>query len=214
MHVAAAILGLVLGAVVGPLADRLATNAPRHDPLLASTPRSTRFVLVTAATALLGAACGLDFGLTFEALIAAVFCWLLVVVTRTDLEQRLIPNTIVLPGAVVVLAARTLDDPSVVWLLAALAAAAFLFVFVLVYPAGIGMGDVKLALLMGAALGSSVAVALFVGFAASFVPAVVLLARHGRAALKQGIPLGPFLALGSVVALFAGGAILGWYTSY
>ena len=214
MHVAAAILGLVLGAVVGPLADRLATNAPRHDPLLASTPRSTRFVLVTAATALLGAACGLDFGLTFEALIAAVFCWLLVVVTRTDLEQRLIPNTIVLPGAVVVLAARTVDDPSVVWLLAALAAAAFLFVFVLVYPAGIGMGDVKLALLMGAALGSSVAVALFVGFAASFVPAVVLLARHGRAALKQGIPLGPFLALGSVVALFAGGAILGWYTSY
>ena len=114
----------------------------------------------------------------------------------------------------VVLAARTVDDPSVVWLLAALAAAAFLFVFVLVYPAGIGMGDVKLALLMGAALGSSVAVALFVGFAASFVPAVVLLARHGRAALKQGIPLGPFLALGSVVALFAGGAILGWYTSY
>ena len=214
MHVAAAILGLVLGAAVGPLADRLATNAPRHDPLLASTPRSTRFVLVTAATALLGAACGLDFGLTFEALIAAVFCWLLVVVTRTDLEQRLIPNTIVLPGAVVVLAARTVDDPSVVWLLAALAAAAFLFVFVLVYPAGIGMGDVKLALLMGAALGSSVAVALFVGFAASFVPAVVLLARHGRAALKQGIPLGPFLALGSVVALFAGGAILGWYTSY
>ena len=214
MHVAAAILGLVLGAVVGPLADRLATNAPRHDPLLASTPRSTRFVLVTAATALLGAACGLDFGLTFEALIAAVFCWLLVVVTRTDLEQRLIPNTIVLPGAVVVLVSRTVDDPSVVWLLAALAAAAFLFVFVLVYPAGIGMGDVKLALLMGAALGSSVAVALFVGFAASFVPAVVLLARHGRAALKQGIPLGPFLALGSVVALFAGGAILGWYTSY
>ena len=214
MHVAAAILGLVLGAAVGPLADRLATNAPRHDPLLASTPRSTRFALVTAATALLGAACGVDFGLTFEALIAAVFCWLLVVVTRTDLEQRLIPNTIVLPGAVVVLAARTVDDPSVVWLLAALAAAAFLFVFVLVYPAGIGMGDVKLALLMGAALGSSVAVALFVGFAASFVPAVVLLARHGRAALKQGIPLGPFLALGSVVALFAGGAILGWYTSY
>ena len=214
MHVAAAILGLVLGAVVGPLADRLATNAPRHDPLLASTPRSARFVLVTAATALLGAACGLDFGLTFEALIAAVFCWLLVVVTRTDLEQRLIPNTIVLPGAVVVLVSRTVDDPSVVWLLAALAAAAFLFVFVLVYPAGIGMGDVKLALLMGAALGSSVAVALFVGFAASFVPAVVLLARHGRAALKQGIPLGPFLALGSVVALFAGGAILGWYTSY
>ena len=122
MHVAAAILGLVLGAVVGPLADRLATNAPRHDPLLASTPRSTRFVLVTAATALLGAACGLDFGLTFEALIAAVFCWLLVVVTRTDLEQRLIPNTIVLPGAVVVLVSRTVDDPSVVWLLAALAA--------------------------------------------------------------------------------------------
>jgi leader peptidase (prepilin peptidase)/N-methyltransferase len=74
-----------------------------------------------------------------------------------------------------------------------------------------GMGDVKLAAFLGAGLGAVVAVALFVGVFAAFVPAVVLLARHGRAARKQAIPFGPFLALGGVVGLFAGDAILGWY---
>ena len=66
---------------------------------------------------------------------------------------------------------------------------------------------------MGAGLGLSVVVGLFLGFIAGAVPAVVLLVRHGRAARKQAIPLGPFLALGGVIALFAGDAILDWYLS-
>lgn len=213
MDVGAGIVGLVAGLVAGPVVDRLATNAPIRQPLLASTPPSRRLPLVVAATAVLGGASGLDFGFTLEALIGAFFCWVLVLITRTDFEHRLIPNRIVLPAALAVLVARTIDDPSVAWLLAALGAGAFLFVFVLLYPSGIGMGDVKLAVLMGAALGSSVAVGIFLGFAAAFVPAAVLLVRHGRAALKLGIPLGPFLALGGVIALFAGGAILDWYGS-
>ena len=96
-------------------------------------------------------------------------------------------------------------------MLAALGASGFLFLAVLAYPAGMGMGDVKLALVMGAALGKTVAVALMVGMFTALVPAVFLLVRHGSKARKMGIPFGPFLALGSVVALFAGDQIVDWY---
>ena len=75
------------------------------------------------------------------------------------------------------------------------------------------MGDVKLALLMGAVLGRNVAVALMVGMVAALVPSIFLFARHGSAARKMGIPFAPFLALGSVVALFAGGWLLDAYLS-
>ncbi len=213
VNLAAGLLGLLAGLAVGPLADRLATNAPVHAPLLGRVPFSRRLPLVIAGTAVLGAASGLAFGLTLEAGIAAFFCWVLVVVTRTDLEYRLIPDRIVLPGAVIVAAARTLDEPSVAWVLGGLGAGLALFLIVLAYPKGMGMGDVKLGVFMGAGLGVSVVVGLFLGFIAGAVPAIVLLARHGRAARKQAIPLGPFLALGGVIALFAGDAILDWYLS-
>ena len=108
----AGLLGLLAGLAVGPLADRLATNAPVHAPLLGRVPFSPRLPLVTAGTALLGAASGLAYGFTFEAAIAAFFCWVLVIVTRTDFEHRLIPDRIVLPGAVLVATARTIDEPS------------------------------------------------------------------------------------------------------
>jgi len=220
----AGLVGLLLGLLVGPVADRVATNAPvlpppgddpeavrERRPLLAATPRSSLFLFVTLATGLLGCACGLAFGLTAAALISAVFCWILVVVTRTDIEHKLIPNRIVVPGTVLVLVARTLDDPSVEWILAAIAAGAVLLVIALIYPAGLGLGDVKLAAFLGAGLGAAVVVGIFLGFLAAFVPAVVLLVRHGRAARKAAIPLGPFLALGAVVALFAGDDVLDWY---
>ena len=75
------------------------------------------------------------------------------------------------------------------------------------------MGDVKLALLLGAMLGRSVAVGLMIGMLAAIVPSIYLLARHGAAARKMGIPFAPFLALGGVVALFAGPALLHAYLS-
>ena len=211
VDVAAGLVGLIAGVGVGPLADRLATNAPLHEALLKSTPRSPRLLVVTAGTALLAGACGLVFGFTFEALIAALFCWILVVVTRADLEHRLIPDRIVLPGAVAMLVLRTIDDPSIEWVLSALGAGVALFLIVLAYPSGLGMGDVKLSAFLGAGLGVAVIPALFVGFFVAFVPAALLLVRHGRGARKLAIPLGPFLALGGVVALFWGGAILDWY---
>ena len=211
MDVAAGLVGLLLGVLVSPLADRIATNAPLHDPLLRSVPRSPRLPLVLLGTAALGGACGLVFGFTLEAALAALFCWVLVVIARTDLEHRLIPDKIVLPGAVVVLALRTVDDPSLEWILSALVAGLVLFLIVLAYPRGLGLGDVKLSAFLGAGLGLSVIVAMFVGFFIAFVPAAVLFARHGREARKSAIPLGPFLALGGVIALFWGDAILDWY---
>jgi len=153
------------------------------------------------------AGCLVEFGATLHGFAAAVFSLALVVITATDLEYRLIPNRVVGPASLVVLAAMTAARPSPVWAIAALAAAAFLLVFSLVSPQGMGMGDVKLAFLMGAALGTSVAAALVIASLASLVPSIVILARHGRAGRKVGFPFGPFLALGSLVALFVWGAL-------
>src|SRR5437899_2007137 len=114
---------------------------------------------------------------------------------------RRTPDRIVVPGAVLLVGARTIDDPSPEWLLAALGAGLVLFAIVFVYPKGMGMGDVKLAALLGAGLGVSVVVALFIGFLAAFVPALVLIVLYGGSARKRAISLGPFLALGGIVAL-------------
>jgi leader peptidase (prepilin peptidase)/N-methyltransferase len=135
----------------------------------------------------------------------------LVAVTITDFERRVIPNRIVLPAAAIVLVAQTALAPSPEWVLGGIGAALFLFVFAVAYPRGMGMGDVKLALLLGVMLGRDVPVALMVAMLSALVPAAVLLGRHGGAARKMRIPFGPFLALGGVVALFAGGAILSAY---
>ena len=162
---------------------------------------------VELASGVLVVACVLEFGLTFEAAIAAFFCCVLVAISAIDIAYRIVPDRIVLPATRSCSSPRPIREPSLEWILAAFGAALFLFLAVLVYPAGMGMGDVKLALLMGAALGKVVSVALMVGMVAALVPGVYLLARHGRAARKMGIPFAPFLALGSIVALFAGDAL-------
>jgi leader peptidase (prepilin peptidase) / N-methyltransferase len=166
---------------------------------------------VELITALLIAGCVFAFGVSFEALIAAFFCSVLVAVSAIDLEHRIIPNRIVLPATVVVLAANTVRDLTPEWTIAALGASGFLFAAALAYPAGMGMGDVKLALLMGAALGKTVSVGLMAGMLVAMIPSIVLFARHGTKARKMGIPFGPFLAIGSVVALFWGHEILSAY---
>jgi leader peptidase (prepilin peptidase) / N-methyltransferase len=176
-------------------------------------PIPWRYPAVEATTALLVGGCVLRFGLSWDALIGAVFCASLVAVSATDLERWVIPNSIVLPAAAVVLVARTVIHPSVEWIAAAVGASLFLFLAAVVYPAGMGMGDVKLALLLGAALGRTVPIGMFVGMLAALVPSAVLFARHGAAARKMPIPFGPFLALGGVVALFAGKPLLNAYLS-
>ena len=178
------------------------------------TSISARYPAVELATAALVAACFVKFGFSSEAFLAAFFCVVLVALSAIDLEHRIVPNRIVVPAAVVVLLAQTALNPSPEWLLGALGASGFLFVAALAYPAGMGMGDVKLALLLGAMLGRLVGVGLMVGMVAALVPSVFLLARHGSAARKMGIPFAPFLALGALVALFAGEPLLHAYLSH
>ena len=172
---------------------------------------SALYPAVEVTTALLVAASVWKFGLSADAAVSAFFCAVLVAVTATDLTHRIIPNRIVVPAAALVLAAQTALHPSPAWALAALGASAFLFAAALAYPAGRGMGDVKLALLMGAALGKTVSVAMMGGMLFALVPSFFLLARHGSKARKMGIPFGPFLALGSVLALFGGHWLLDAY---
>jgi len=169
--------------------------------------------LVELATAGLLAGCAVAFGVSLRAAAAAVFCAALVVVTATDLTHRVVPNRVVLPAAAVVLATMTIAEPSPQWVAGAVLAAVFLLAAALAYPSGMGMGDVKLALLMGAALGRTVPVALFVAMLSALVPSLVLFARHGSRARKMAIPFAPFLALGSVVALFSGDALVRAYLS-
>ena len=172
-----------------------------------------RYPAVELVTALLVAGCVWRFGLSGSAAVAAFFSLALVAVSATDLEHRIIPNRIVVPAGLIVLAANTALHPGPQWAIGAFGASGFLLAAALAYPAGMGMGDVKLAFLMGAALGRTVPVALFVGMVAALVPGVVLLVRHGGAARKMGVPFGPFLALGSVAALFAGPWLLDAYFS-
>ena len=172
---------------------------------------SPRYPAVELATALLVAACVLAFGLTAYAALASFFCVVLVAVSATDLEHRIIPNRIVVPATAIVLVAHTALEPSPEWALGGLGAFAFLFLAALAYPKGMGMGDAKLALLIGVALGASAGVAIMLGMFLALVPSVFLLARHGAEARKRAIPFGPFLALGAVIALFAGHDILDAY---
>jgi leader peptidase (prepilin peptidase)/N-methyltransferase len=170
-----------------------------------------RDLAIELATGLLLVGCVLAFGFTAKAAAAAIACGALVVVTATDLERRIVPNRVVLPAAATVLALQTVSHPSPEWALGALGAAGFLFLAALAYPGGMGMGDVKLALLIGALLGRTTPVGIMLGLLLALVPSAVLLARHGARARRLAIPFAPFLAAGAVVALFAGSHILHAY---
>jgi len=172
---------------------------------------SIRYPTVELVAGLLFASCFWKFGLSWEAGVASFYCAVLVVLSAIDAERRIVPNKIVLPAAAVVLVAQTLVHPSVQWAAGGLGASLFLLLSALAYPRGMGMGDVKLALLLGFMTGKTVPIALFAGMLFALVPSVVLFARHGSKARKMGIPFAPFLALGGVVGLFAGHPLLHAY---
>src|SRR4029077_6392900 len=172
---------------------------------------SVVYPLVELATAALVAGCFVKFGLSGEAFLAAFFCVVLVALSAIDLEHRIVPNRIVVPAAVVVLLAQTALNPSPEWALGALGASGFLFVAALAYPGGMGMGDVKLALLIGALLGRTTPVAIMLALFLALIPTIFLIARHGARARRLAIPFAPFLAAGAVIALFAGEPILNAY---
>jgi leader peptidase (prepilin peptidase) / N-methyltransferase len=138
-----------------------------------------------------------------DAGVAALLVWLAAI----DLERRLVPNRIVLPAAaaVLLLASMLAPDQAAERVLAGSAAAGGLLLAAHLRPGDLGMGDVKLALLLGVALGGAVVTALAVGFGAVGLVGLVLVARSGRPALRTQLPLVPFLALGAVVALVLAG---------
>ena len=170
-----------------------------------------RDLAIELTTALLLVACVFAFGLTLRTAAAAIACGTFVVVTATDIERRIVPNRVVLPAALAVLVLDTVWHPSPVWADGALGLAGFLFVAAVAYPGGMGMGDVKLALLIGALLGRTTPVAFMLTLLLTLVPTVFLIARHGRGARRLAIPFAPFLAAGAVITLFAGNAILNAY---
>ena len=182
-----------------PASSEVALGLPfRRPSVLRVTAAFAAAALVTCVVA--------EFGLSARGFIGAFFVSVLVVLSVVDLETRRLPNRIVLPSTLAVLAAQLVFYPERApeWLLASLGAALFFFIPQLVYPVGVGMGDVKLALLLGAALGKAVILALLLGALASFPVALVIVARRGIAARKTAIPFGPFLAAGAIAALFLG----------
>jgi leader peptidase (prepilin peptidase)/N-methyltransferase len=138
---------------------------------------------------------------------------MLVPVALIDLDHRIIPNRILLPGAIAGAAIVAAIDPGDLAesAIAAAAAGGFLLLVALAYPQGMGMGDVKLGAVMGIYLGRAVAPALLAGFAAGAAVGIAILIRRGASARKQAVPFGPFLALGGLVGLFAGVEIVDWY---
>ncbi|MGI8632635.1 MAG: prepilin peptidase [Solirubrobacterales bacterium] len=177
-------------------------------------PISGRYPLVELVTGLSWLAAGLAFAdRPVELVLALVFLTVLVAVSVIDLEFRIIPNRILAIGAVSGLALIVLGAPDQLdsRVLACLAAGVPLFTVAMIFPGGMGMGDAKLAAVMGLFLGRAVAPALLIGFAAGALVGVGMIAARGAQARKQAIPFGPFLAGGSAVALFVGNDIVDWY---
>ena len=165
-------------------------------------------VLAVVAWVVLAVSCAVVFGWSLDALVGAAGCAVLVTVTVTDIERRIIPNRVVLPSLAAALVVQTLREPGVEWLLAAVAAGGFFLALALVYPAGLGMGDVKLAAFLGAWLGRDVLVALVVGSLLGAAMALLVLGRRGSEARRLTLPYGPSLAAGGIAGLFLGDALM------
>jgi leader peptidase (prepilin peptidase)/N-methyltransferase len=178
------------------------------------TAISPRYPAVEALTAALAVAVIIVEHSTVDKVLGLVLVGILVPIALIDLDHQIIPNKITAPAAILALAIGLALKPAGVpeQLIAGAGAAAFLFVFVLAYPRGMGMGDVKLAGVLGLFLGREVGVAIFVAVIAGTLVGAAVMARLGvQRGRRTRVPFGPFLALGGIVALLAGPAIVHWY---
>jgi leader peptidase (prepilin peptidase)/N-methyltransferase len=178
-------------------------------------PISVRYPLVEGLTALAFVAVALARGLTLDLALLLPFTALLIAVAGIDLEHRIVPNRIVLPAAIYGLLGSALLRPEQVpeLMIAGAAAFAALLLAALAYPGGMGMGDVKLAGVMGLYLGVAVAPALLAAFLGGSAVGLALMARHGGAARKRALPFAPFLALGGLVGVIVGPELVELYAS-
>lgn len=205
-------IAFVGGLIVGALLNLVIERVP--DSESTAPPPSWRRPVVTVGTAVLAVLTVLARHGTHDVLLGLALLVVLVPVVFIDLEHRLIPNRITAPAAVAAIVIGLATRPSGVvgQVVAGVAAFGFLFLFALLYPRGLGMGDVKLAGVMGLYLAASVVVALFAGLLAAAVLGVGVLARRGMSeGRKTYIPLGPFLALGGIVGILVGPQIVHWY---
>jgi leader peptidase (prepilin peptidase) / N-methyltransferase len=177
---------------------------------------SPRYPLVELITGLLFAGLVVDRGLSDDLVALLPFAAMLVAVADIDLEHRIVPNKILLPMAVYGIAASAVvrTDMLPELLIAGAAAFTFLLVAALIHPKGMGMGDVKLAGVMGLYLGAAIAPAMLIAFLTGSVVGIAVVLRHGAQGRKRGVPFAPFLAVGGVVALFAGTQLVHLYVHH
>jgi leader peptidase (prepilin peptidase)/N-methyltransferase len=176
-------------------------------PLGEGTPPSRRRMLIVATlTAGLFAALTLKIGFEARLAPALLLTALIVPASVIDLNHRIIPNAINFPGALLVFAVATIAEPDrfAEFAIGGVGCFVFLGLAWAISPKGMGLGDVKMALMIGLGTGRYAFVALFTGFLASTALSVYLLTRRGAKARKMTFPFGPFLAFGTVIALLWG----------
>jgi leader peptidase (prepilin peptidase) / N-methyltransferase len=181
------------------------------------TSISPRYPLVEALTALLCAGAVLRHGSAATIVLSVALILIVIPSALIDLEHRIIPNKLTALGAALAVVLGLALDPSgePQRLIAGAGAGGFLLLAALAHPGGMGMGDVKLAAVMGLFLGSAVVPAIFVALVAGVLLGVAVIARKGpQEGRKTAIPFGPFLAFGAVVATFVGSDIVHLYAHH
>jgi leader peptidase (prepilin peptidase) / N-methyltransferase len=175
-------------------------------------PISARYPVVEATTGLLFGTAAYAFGTSLALLPALVFISTLISLAIIDLEHRLLPNMIVGPAALVGLALSILTNPAGWWTypLSALVVSGGLFGLTLIYPSGMGMGDVKMGGMLGAFLGPYAALAVFLGALIGAVTGGLLMAA-GKMQRRSALPFGLYMALGGIISCFVGPELWGLY---
>jgi leader peptidase (prepilin peptidase)/N-methyltransferase len=178
---------------------------------------SPRYPLVEALTAALCVGAVLAHSSAVAIALSVALILIVVPAALIDLEHRIIPNRITALGAVLALAIGLALEPSGEpgRLIAGAAAGGLMLLAALAYPGGMGMGDVKLAGVMGLFLGSAVAPAILLALLSGVLLGVLVIARKGvRDGRKTAVPFGPFLALGAVFAAFVGHPLVSSYVHH
>jgi leader peptidase (prepilin peptidase) / N-methyltransferase len=177
-------------------------------------PVSARYPLVELATGALYAAVVATQDDGARIVLGLLLVTALVPITLIDLDYRIIPNRITGPAAIAALVAIAVLDTDflVEALLGAVAGGGFFFIAAVLYPRGMGMGDVKLAGVLGLYLGRAVAPAILIALIVGVIVGAAIIARKGAVeGRKTAVPFGPFLALGGIVAFFVGNELVDAY---
>ena len=187
-------------------ADRPEAAREQRLPLGELLPKGVTAAAVAVVGVALAVTSLVDFGASGRALVGVVLCPVLILLAAIDWRHKLLPNEIVLSSALLValIVAATNAAGFLEHLEAGLALGGFLLFFAVVFPGGLGMGDAKLGLLLGLALGSRTLSAMMVAFVGLFLAALFIVATQGASARKKAIPFGPFIALGGILAFFFG----------